>query len=275
MKWIKGKPVVFSVVVLAGIFALISSAQGQSGFLGGLMTYDPSNKWVLVTDHTNTWHAPMAFHNAAAPNTSITEFVVNTDDQFEIQTFNQSRLAALLDLDTNGGAALYGAAGGGIGVEGTTGDTCIPTSPTVACAPTALRVGANGILTQYRGQQLDGNGLSTILFHADSTLSGTFGPYTIFTTNASGYASSGMYRLSGYLTALNTVPASTMQFIAGYTDETGAQIQSTGAAVPFDVTGRNVSFSFFFHAEAGTPITIITNTPIPQNYTIHLRLEAL
>ncbi len=274
MKWIRRKPVVLVVVALAVIFGVISTAEGQGGQFGGIMTYDPANKWVLFTDHTGTWHAPMAFHNAAAPSTSITEMTVNTDDQFEIQTYHEDKIAAVLDLDTNGGAALVGATGGGIGADGITGDTCIPASLSLGCAPVALRIAANGIVTQYRGQALDGNGMSTILFHADSTLTGAFGPYTIFTTNASGYAAGGMYRLSGYLTALNTEQGSTMQFVLGYTDETGQQIQST-QTVPFDVIGRNLSFTFVLYAQPTTPISMTAVTTTGQQYTVHLRLEAL
>jgi hypothetical protein len=273
MKCIGRKPLLVVVLLLAVIFGALSTAQGQGGLFGGILTYDPANNWVLVTDHTGTWHAPMAFHNAAAPNTSITEFTVNTDDQFQIQTFHESQVAALLDLDTDGSAALFGAAGGGIGVEAATGDTCIPTSQTVACSPQALRIGASGILTQYRGQNLDGNGMSAILYHADANLTGSFGPYTIFTTKASGYAAGGMYRLSGYLTALNS--GSTLQFVAGYTDETGPQVQFNGSGVPFGTTGKYTSFTYVFYSQPNAVITIQTVTNPSQNYTVHLRLEAL
>lgn len=274
MKWIRRKPVVLVVVALAVILSVISTAQGQGGQFGGIMTYDPANKWVLFTDHTGTWHAPMAFHNAAAPNTSITEITVNTDDQFAIETFHLDQLAAVMTLDTNGGAALVGSNGGGIGADGPTGDTCIPASLTTSCTPVSLHVAANGILTKYRGQALDGNGVSTILFHADSTLTGAFGPYTVFTTNASGYASGGMYRLSGYMTALNTEQGSTMQFVLGYADETGTQVQTT-PTVPFAFTGGILPFTFVFYAQPATPITITAVTTTGQNYSVHLRLEAL
>lgn len=253
----------------------MTTAQGQGGSFGGILSYDPSNNWVLFDDRTGTWHAPLAMHNSAAPSNSVTEFTVNTDNQFEIQTFNKGTLASFLDLDTDGSAVLYGAGGGGVGVEAATGDTCLPSVQGGPCSPTALRVGANGIVSQYRGQTLMGNGLVTILYYADATLSGSFGPYTIYTTNGSGYASSGMYRLSGYISASAAATNGTMQFVVGYTDETGVQAQSTGYPTSFDVYGDKLPFSFVFYSQAGKPVTITTVSTGGPAYTIHLRLEAL
>src|SRR5262245_9297940 len=108
MKLMGRRPILVIVLVLVGLFTALATAQGQGNLFGGIMSYDPNNHWVLFTDHTGTWHAPLAIHNASAPSNSITEFVVNDDDQFEIQTFNEGRLAGFLELDTNGSAALYG-----------------------------------------------------------------------------------------------------------------------------------------------------------------------
>jgi len=277
MKWITKKPVLATVLVLIVSLTLLSTVRGQApgDFLGGLVNYDPRYNWVVFTDQTGQWHAPLAIHNSAAPSNSVTEFTVNTDNQFVIQTFNEGTLASLLDLDTDGSAALYGAGGGGVGVEAATGDTCFPAIVSAPCAPVATRIGANGILNHYRGQATAGNGISTIQYYADATLTDSFGPYTIFTTNASGYGSSGMYRLSGYITATSTQPGGSMQFQLGYTDEVAAQTQSTGAPAPFNSNGANLPFSFVFYSVAGKPITITTVATGSPTYTIHLRLEAL
>jgi hypothetical protein len=275
LKFPATKPVIILVLIALSLLTIMTTAQGQSGFFGGIMTFDPSNNWVLFNDRTGTWHAPLAIHNAAAPSNSITEFTVNTDNQFEIQTFNKGNLASFLDLDTDGSAVLYGAGGGGVGVEAATGDTCLPSVQGAPCSSTALRVGANGIVSQYRGQKLMGNGIVTILYYADATLTGSFGPYTIFTTNDSGYGASGMYRLSGYISATSASSNGSMQFVAGYTDETGTQVQSTGLPTSFDVYGDKLPFSFVFYSQAGKPVTITTVSTGGPTYTIHLRLEAL
>ena len=275
MKLIGKRPILVLVLCLVGLFTVLASAQGQGSLFGGIISYDPGNQWVTFTDHTGTWHAPLAIHNASAPSNSITEFVVNTDDQFEIQTFNKGSLAGFLEIDTNGSAALYGGQGGGIGTDNSTGDTCIPTTLTAPCGATSLRIATNGLVKQYLGQNTAGWGMPAILFTADSTLSGSFGPYTIFTTNSSGYASSGMYRLSGYITATNTQLGSSMQFVATYTDEVAQQTQVSGTPVPFGVVGANLPFSLIFYSQAGKPINISTQTIGEPTYTIHLRLEAL
>jgi len=229
---------------------------------------------MLFTDRTGEWHAPLAIHNSAAPSNSIVEFTVNTDDQFVIQTYNKGNPASSLDLDTDGSASLYGSGGGGVGVEAATGDTCIPAVQTNPCGPLALRIGANGIVNHYRGQATAGNGISTIQYYADATLTGSFGPYAIFRTNSSGYASSGLYRLSGYMTATNTPAGGSMQLALGYTDETGPQNQYAGQP-NFGVVGANLPFSFVFYSQASQAITITTVTTGTPTYTIHLRLEAL
>lgn len=238
------------------------------------MAYNLQDQWMEFTDQTGTWHAPLAIHNSAAPSNSVTEFTVNTDNQFEIQNFNKGNIASVLDLDTDGSVALYGTAGGGIGVEAATGDTCLPSTQVAPCSPYALRMGANGILSHYRGQVLAGNGISTILYTADASLNGSFGPYTLFTTNSNGYASGGVYRLSGYLTATSNTPGASMQFVVGYTDEVSQQTQYANQAV-FGVAGANLPFTFVFYSQPGKAISITTVNPVSSAYTVHLRLENL
>lgn len=266
---------VVAVILVVALFTVLATAHGQGSLFGGIMSYDPKNDWVLFTDRTGTWHAPLAMTNSAAPSNSVVEFTLNTDDQFVIQTYASDNPESALDVDVDGSASLYGSAGGGVGVDAATGDTCIPSIRIAPCSATSLRVGTNGVVKQYLGQATAGNGIPTILYYADATLTGSFGPYTIFTTNASGYASSGMYRLTGYMTATAASTGSTMQFVTDYTDESGIQVQNTGLPIPFQSVGNDLPFSFVFYSQAGTPITISMIAAGNPTYTIHLRLEAL
>lgn len=253
-----------------------AAAQGQSAGLGGIMSYDPNNEWILFTDPTGTWHAPLAITNSAAPANSVVEFTVNTDDQFVIQQYAGGNPQSFLDLDSDGSASLYGSGGGGVGVDGASGDTCIPSTKPNPCSSLALRVNADGVLTQYQGHGTFGNGLSTILYSADATLAGSFGPYTILTTNASGYGSAGMYRISGYMTATSSAPAATIQFIVMYSDETGPQAETSGNPMPFGGVGEKLPFSMVFYCAPGKPISIsLVALGGSPSYTFHIRLEEL
>jgi hypothetical protein len=269
------------LTILAGIAVVLillvvteRVARTQTGG-GSSMVYDPQNLWYLFTDNTGSWHAPLAIHNSSAASNSVTEFSVNTDNQFQIQNFGGGRISSFLNLDSEGSLSLYGVGGGGIGSEGWTGDTCIPTTLQAPCGPNSMRIGASGIVTQYRGQSLSGNGLSAILFFADTPLTGSFGPYTIFTTNKTNYASAGMYRLSGYIVETTSAPGATMQFAIEYTDETGPQSQITGAPVSFAAVGAKIPFEFVFSAVANSPISFTNTTTNSPTYGFHLRLEAL
>jgi hypothetical protein len=267
---------ILAAITVALILIVVTArvARTQTGG-GSSFNYDPANLWYMFTDGTASWHAPIAIHNSAAPSNSVTEFTVNMDNQFVIENFDLGRLASYLDLDTNGAVSLYGVSGGGIGTDAILGDTCIPSSRANPCSPNALRIGASGIMTQYRGQTLAGNGLSAILFAADANLSGNLGPYTIFTTNPSGYASAGMYRLVGYIVETAAAPGATMQFSMQYTDETGPQSQSIGAPVALDTVGAKIPFEFVINAAAGTAISFTNSTTNSATYGFHLRLEAL
>jgi hypothetical protein len=273
--FLRGAAIVLGMSVIA-VLSFLTTAHGQGSILGGIVTYNPQNDWVLFTDNTGTWHAPLAMTNSAAPSDSVVEFTVNTDDQFVIQTYGGGNPTSLLDVDVDGSAALYGSAGGGIGVDANTGDTCIPSTRPSPCSPTSLRVASSGVLTQYMGQPTAGNGMPTILYYADTSLSGSFGPYTIFTTSASGYGSSGLYRLTGYMTVTTASNGSTMQFQASYYDESGLQSQTSGAPIPFQSVGEKLPFSFVIYSQANSPISIsmVTLGGNPT-YTVHLRLEAL
>jgi hypothetical protein len=261
--------------IAASALPVTARAQSSSGF-GGIMSYDPQNQWILFTDTTGTWHAPLAITNSVAPADSVVEFTVNTDDQFVIQQYAGGNPQSFLDLDSDGSASIYGSGGGGVGVDGASGDTCIPSTRPNPCSALALRVSTDGVLTQYQGHGTFGNGMATILYSADATLSGSFGPYTILTTNASGYGSGGMYRISGYMTVTSSAPSSTMQFRVTYTDESGPQAETSGIPAPFGSVGDKIPFSLVFYCASGTPIDIsLTAAGGSPSYTFHIRLEEL
>jgi hypothetical protein len=266
------------VILVIATLSVLRTAHGQSSLFGGIMSYDPTNDWVLFTDKTGTWHAPLAITNAAAPKDSVIELTVNTDDQFVLQAYSGGTPKSFLDVDVNGSASLYGSAGGGVGVDNNTGDTCIPSTVPSPCGPTSLHVNPDGMVDQYLGQTTAGRGISTILYSADATLTGSFGPYTIFTTNTTqGYnGSNGMYRVTGYMTVTGAAPGSSAQFVMNYTDEAIAQYQNTGTPVTFQSVGDKLPFNFEFYSVAGQPITIsILTTGGSPTYTFHVRLESL
>lgn len=267
--------VIAAITVLA-FLCFRGIAHGQGSFLGGIVTYDPQNNWVLFTDHTGTWHAPLAMTNSKASSNSVVEFTLNTDDQFVLQTYGGGQPTSALDVDVDGSAALYGSAGGGIGVDAATGDTCVPATRDNPCGPTSLRVNSGGIVSSYQGQPTFGHGISTILYAADVSLTGAFGPYAFFTTNASGYGSSGLYRVTGYMTVVSPAPGSTMQVAIGYFDESGKQVQNNGLAIPFETVGETLPFSCVFWSQSQSPITITMNVAGGSpTYTVHVRLEEL
>jgi hypothetical protein len=132
------------------------------------------------------------------------------------------------------------------------------------------------MVDQYLGQSTAGYGISTILYAADANLTGSFGPYTIYTTTASGYGSSGMYRVTGYMTVTSPAAGSNMQFVVDYKDEGGFQAQSTGIPVQFSQIGNKIPFSFEFYSVAGQPITInMIATGGNPSYGFHVRLQQI
>jgi hypothetical protein len=268
--------ILLAIVVVAVLSVHTTTHAQGGGSFGGILTYDPTNDWILFTDQTGTWHAPIAITNSAAPTDNVVEFTVNTDDQFVAQVFGNGTPKSALDIDPNGAASLWGSAGGGIGVDNNNGDTCIPSIENSPCGPTSLRINYNGEVSQYLGQPTSGHGISTIQYWADTTLTGTFGPYTIFTTGTGAYAAAGMYRVTGYMTVTGSSPGSAMQFVVDYKDEGGFQSQTTGTPVPFGSVGEKIPFSFEFYSVAGQPITIsMIATGGNPVYGFHVRLEEL
>jgi len=244
---------------------------GQSS----VMQWNPTLNAVTFVAPSGTWSAPVWFGNAspqAQQSQAGTEFLENTDGQFEIVTFANGQLQSLLNLDTDGHIALFGANGGGISTDHT-GNTCLG-SPNGSCWNVVFA--NNGPLVSYMGVPLTGgHGMPVILYGGGANLSGNFGPYRVYTTPQSGYTSTGLFRMTGYVVETSAATGATLQVRMDYTDISGANSQDTGIPIPFGSVGAKLPFTFILQAVPGTPISITINTTSAPSYTINATLEAL
>ncbi len=220
--------------------------------------------------------APVAWYGSADPyaqeHRAGTEFVENTDGQFLIITEQDGFATATLNLDTDGHIDLFGSNGGGISTNAA-GNTCLA-SANGGCWNVVFA--NNGPLVNYQGVATNGgDGLPIILFGGSSYQSGNFGPFTMYTTPATGYTATGMFRLTGYIVATTAAPGATLQARIDYTDASGPNSQDTGTPIPFATVGAKLPFSFILQSTPSRPINIsviTTNTPI---YLISGIIEAL
>ncbi|HKM67281.1 MAG TPA: hypothetical protein VJX70_08960 [Candidatus Acidoferrum sp.] len=244
------------------------------GGLGPLAQWDPVLNATVFTA-PGTWSAPVWFTNSnsyAQQTHAGTEFLENTDGQFEIVTLENSYIKALLNLDTDGNIALYGANGGGIATDAS-GRTCLAGN-NGSCWNVAFAV--DGPLVNYQGVATKGgDGMPVILYGGTSPQVGNFGPFTMYTTPASGYTSNGLFRFSGYVVATSPATGATAQVRIDYVDASGANHQDTGPAVPLGTVGAMIPFSFILQSAPSSAINIsvlTTNTPV---YNISGTIEAL
>ena len=240
-----------------------------------LMQWNSALNAVTFTAPAGTWSAPVWFTNAsseAQQSQAGTEFLENTDGQFEILTVANGQTKSLLNLDTDGHIDLYGANGGGISTD-LAGNTCLA-SANGSCWNVV--VANNGPLVKYQGVALtSGHGMPVILFGGGANLSGNFGPYTLYTTPASGYTSTGLFRVSGYVVETSPATGATLQVSIGYRDISGQNSQDTGAPLSFSAVGAKLPISFILQAVPGTHINLTVNTTNTPVYTINIDLEAL
>jgi len=222
-----------------------------------------------------TWSAPVWFSSsgaAAQQNQAGTEFLENTDGQFEIVTLSNSQTQAVLNLDTDGHIDLFGANGGGISTD-RTGNTCLA-SANGSCWNVVFA--NNGPLVNYQGVALkSGHGMPVILFGDGANLTGNFGPYTLYTTPASGYTSTGLFRVTGYVVETSPAAGATLQVRLDYADISGPNSQDTGAPLSFSTNGAKLPFTFILQAVPGTPINLTVNTTNSPAYTINVDVETL
>lgn len=247
------------------------SPAGQSS----VMQYNPTINAMVFTAPAGTWSAPVFFTNAspqAQQLGSVTEFTENTDGQFEIVTYANGQLQSLLNLDTDGHIDLFGSNGGGISTD-QKGRTCLA-SANGGCWNVVFA--NNGPLANYMGVPLtSGHGMPVILFGGGANLTGNFGPYALYTLPASGYTSTGLFRVTGYVVETSAVPGATLQVRIDYTDISGPNFQDTGAPLDFSTVGAKLPFSFILQGIASTPINLTVNTVNAPAYTINADVEAL
>lgn len=250
---------------------LAEAPSGQSS----IMQWNSTLNAVTFTAPAGTWSAPLWFTNASAEAQQTqagTEFLENTDGQFEILTVANGQSKALLNLDTDGHIDLYGGNGGGISTD-LAGNTCLA-SANGSCWNVVFA--NNGPLVNYQGVALQsGHGLPVILFGNGANLSGDFGPYTLYTTPANGYTSTGLFRVSGYVVETSPAAGATLQVRIDYTDVSGQNSQDTGAPLSFSAKGAKLPFSIILQAVPGTPINLTVNTTNTPIYTINVDVEAL
>lgn len=240
-----------------------------------VLQWNESLNAVTFTAPSGTWSAPVWFTNASPEAQRIhagTAFLENTDGQFEIATLTNGNVQALLNLDTDGHIDLYGSNGGGISTDAS-GNTCLAGN-NGSCWNLAFA--ADGPLVHYQGVATKaGDGLPVILYGGSSSQSGNLAPFTLYTTPASGYTSTGLFRISGYVVETSAAAGATLQVRIDYTDGSGANSQDTGTPLSFSNVGAKLPFSFLLQSVPSKPINIsviTANTPV---YTIWGTIEAL
>jgi hypothetical protein len=240
-----------------------------------LTQWNQSLNAVTFTAPAGTWSAPLWFGSAdpyAQQHHAGTQFLENTDGQFEIATMTDGFVASLLNLDTDGHIALYGSNGGGISTDNV-GNTCLA-SPDGGCWN--MVIANNGPLVKYRGVATNGgNGLPIILFGGASYQTADFGPYTMYTTPARGYTSTGLFRVSGYIVATSAAAGATLKARIDYTDASGANSQDTGTPIPFGVVGSKLPFSFILQSTPSQQINLTVTTTNAPVYLLSGTIEAL
>lgn len=217
------------------------------------------------------WLAVQYYANAASYPDVVSAFTVNQDGQFEMQTLKNCKtqcvVSTLLNLDMDGHVDLWGSAGGGLSTN-IQGDTCLAAT-SGGCGN--IRISANGGFSQYKGlPAVSGSGMPFIVYGVPPTsLTGSFGPFTLFTTPASGYGANALYEVTGYAVATNSQPGSTLLVTVHYTDTHGARSQST-SSVSFSAAGAILPFQFILQSAPGSPITFTSATNPGTTYSVQL-----
>jgi hypothetical protein len=134
----------------------------------------------------------------------------------------------------------------------------------------------NGPLINYRGVALKaGNGMPAILYGGSATVTGNFGPFTLYTTPSTGYTSSALFKVSGYVVATSLAPGATLQVRLGYREDSGPNSQDTGIPVSLATVGAKLPFSIILQSSPAQPITISVTTTNSPVYMIYATVEAL
>jgi hypothetical protein len=303
--------------VLIAAFALLGATRAQAQFLTTgdtaqtTLTYSSTNPaGYLLTQHdqgfngvlyiTSTGGVGPANANSNASGDYLAYHVVsvNTDNQVNYETWScfipggsgctylttgtpTYTISSRMQLDSDGHFALGSGSGGGIASDPTTGNTCIPYNANQlgACnVPTALNINTTGVISKYLGQNTAGSAIGIKVYEGSSTLTGNFGPYTIFTTptGTSGYgANPQQYQMIGYISIANDNPGATCYAKVLYTDDTGPTSAQTSSfkCASIGQNSGSAGFNFNFRAVPGTPIqTQIFSTSGNVQYNISEKL---
>ena len=161
-----------------------------------------------------------------------------------------------------------GGAGGGIATDANTGDTTI--APTLKGGKQANWTGWDqyGTPKSLLGGALAGIGYPVIVFRSGALLTGSLGPYLLYTTAAScaGGVSvcpnaGGIYELHWTGTVSSASIGNTITVSVSYIDQVQQQTITCGnASSPFGNFGQTVSAICNFYAIPGTPIFVSFST---------------
>lgn len=261
----------------------ITSASSSNGFVQGgnsstSMKFDPTvNGGAYLVNRVDGLAASvMYFRNlnptAVAYNT-YTAAYLNTDGEFHWDTYISGALSSSLVLDVDGHVSLYGSSGGGIATDYITGETCIPPGTNGRPASFCTRFSSTtGGMTQYQGQTLYGGGAHVTVAIGASSLSSAITNFTMFTTNASGYCSAGVYRVEVTVQGTAASAGATVAVSVGYTSSAGAATQSSPAQ-SVATTGSAFTAIFLVDANASSAITISTTVANSPSYKISFRVS--
>jgi hypothetical protein len=221
----------------------------------------------------------ITLHNAAGNSTSTTTITETADSHTSIKVNHSGTIQTELDLQAGGPLSLDSFAEGVSFSIGPDQLACVG-QPSRSAGGTCIATGFNsaGTLSTYMGLASSGSGHGQpfVVYGAGpATLSGNFGPYTLYTCPTGGYGAAALYRVNFYLVATSSSAGATMQLQLNYKDDIQTQNQNSGAAVPFGSIGSRLPWNTTFSCAAGQPITLQTVTTNAPAYTLYVTLELL
>jgi hypothetical protein len=221
----------------------------------------------------------ITLHNAAGNSASTTTITETADSHTSIKVNHSGTTQTELDLQAGGPVSLDSFSEGVSFSIGPDQLACVG-QPAKSAGGNCVAAGYNsaGTLLTYMGLASSGagHGQPFIVYGAGpATLSGNFGPYTIYTCPGSGYGAAALYRVNFYLVATNGDPGSTMQLLLSYKDDVQTQTQTSGTAVPFNSIGAHLPWSTTFSCAAGQTISFQTVTTNAPAYILYVTLELL
>jgi hypothetical protein len=221
----------------------------------------------------------ITLHNSAGSPTSSTTITETADSHTSIKVYHSGATQTELDLQAGGPVSLDSFTEGVSFSIGPDQLACVG-QPARSAGGNCVATGFNsaGTLSTYKGLGSSGagHGQPFIVYGAGpASLSGDFGPYTMYTCPASGYGAAALYRINFYLAETSAAPGATMQVQLNYGDDVQAQTQNSGSAVPFALIGAHLPWSTTFSCAAGQAVSFQTVTTNAPAYTLYVTLELL